>query len=133
MDATNSTPDRPAPPQGPARGGSPGVPPLASGSPAQEQATPDWDPAPLPPGIPLRGDEVRRRVGLCVEGGVLRPWDQVLPWVSQGEGSGLGRGQDASRGRPLLGDRLWRDAQVRNLWEEHAWQWWTEDCEVIRD
>jgi len=133
MDTTPSTPANHAPAQGAARGGGPGLSPLASGSPAQEQATPDWDPSPLPAGDPRRGDQELCRLGLRLEGGYLRSWHEVLPREREGEGSGLGRSQDAGGGRPLLGDRFWGDAQVRALWEEKAWQWWAEDSEVIRD
>jgi len=129
MDTPPSTPELGPADQGPTGGGGEWVPALASGSEAQEQATPDWDPAPLPAGGPRRGDQELSRLGLRLEGGYLRSWDAVLPGDGQGEGGGLGADQDPGRGGPLLGDRRWRDAQVRELWtveESVPWQWWME-------
>jgi len=117
------------PHQGPARTrGGDRVPPLADSPETQEQATPEWDPAPIawlgPPGA----DEIRCGTGLRVEGGDIRPWHEIPAGGGEGEGGGLGLCQELGHRGPLLGDRQWRDAQVRRLWTLTSVDegWWDE-------
>jgi len=130
MDATNDSPGPFFTPQGPAGGGGLGVQALASSPQAQLQAAPFGGEGPLPAGDARGGNEVLCRAGLRVEGGNLRPWDPLLPGGGQGEGGGLGYRQDFGGGGPLLGDRLWSDAEVRELWEVDAWQWMEVDADI---
>jgi len=116
MDTPPNTPVNHGHAQGAAGGGRERVPALASGVPTPDQAEALWSQAPVPAYLPPGTDEELCRLGLRVEGGHLRPWHQIPAGGRQGEGSGLGPSEDAGRGGPLLGDRLWRDAEVRRVW-----------------
>lgn len=129
MEPAQQPPTPPPTPQGPIRGGGDlWLPPLAGGDPAQDQAEAFWCPPPLPPGDPRRANQERCGFGLCVEGGDTRPWDPIPPGWGAEQGGGLDSGQEFGDRGPLLGDRLWRDAQVRRLWEldlttQSSWEW----------
>jgi len=92
---------------------------LASRRQAEAEAAAFWGQEAIPIGDPCRADKVRRCFGLCVEGGDTRPWHPVPAGGGQGtsEQDRLGGRAQQGQGRVLLGDREWRDAQVRRLWE----------------
>lgn len=107
--------------QGPAGGGGGGLPPLASPGPAQDQAAAFWNPPPIPEGDPRGANEELCRLGLRVEGGYLRPWDEVPP--GEGEESwarGLGPSKDPLRRGSLWRDREWSHDEVRAMWTLEA-------------
>jgi len=116
MDTPPNSPDMGPDDQGPTGGGGEWLPALASGGAAARQAALDWGEAPLPEGDPCRGHALQCRLGLRVEGGDGSGGHALPPGGGEGEGGGLGPCQDPGRGGPLLGDRLWSDAQVRDLW-----------------
>lgn len=91
---------------------------LASSREAQAQAEAFWGQEDIPASDPRRANKIRRCFGLCVEGGHTRPWNPVPVGGGQeaSEQDRLGPGPGTQQARPVLGDRLWRDAQVRNLW-----------------
>jgi len=128
MDTPHNSPADNEPAQGPTGGGGDGVPPLAGGGAAQDEAKAFWCAPPLPADHPRRADEECCRAGLRVEGGDLRPWHKVLPGGGAGQGGGLGHGEEFGHRGPLLGDRLWSDAQVRRLWTLSSVEegWWDE-------
>lgn len=92
---------------------------LASSREAQEQAKTFWLEDIVPAGDPRRADQVRRCFGLCLEGGHTRPWHPIPVGAGQvpSEQDRLGGRSEQGQGRVLLGDREWRDAQVRRMWE----------------
>jgi len=116
MDTSNSTPAYHAPAQGTARGGSPGLSPLAGGGQAEAEAAAFWCPPPLPEGDPRRADQEFCGLGVRLEGGDLHLWHEVQPRTAFIQGGGLGGGQEAGGGGQVLGHRAWGDAQVRDVW-----------------
>jgi len=92
---------------------------LASRREAEQEAEAFWTEDLVPAGDPRRADQIRRCFGLCMEGGHTRPWHPIPSGAGQvpSEQDRLGGRAEQGQGRVLLGDREWRDAQVRRLWE----------------